>query len=146
VITGQDVVQWLTTKGNIGSTREAEAIGEALVNAGLLIPVVMGLYPTVPARLGAVSVWEVPGPQLCSSPTYIYIYPGTSSVSNKPRAIYTLFGDVISTSIPTYIKRGSAPSSSSTTNNSSAESNSEAFVEYQIRVSNSTEEWTVFRR
>lgn len=147
-MTGQDVVKWLTTKGNIGSTREAEAIGEALVNAGLLIPVVMGLYSTVPARLGPVSTWEVPGPLLCNSPTYIYIYPGTSSVSNRPRAIYTLFGDIISTSISAYTKRSNAvPTSGAATGSvNSSEANTEAYVEYQIQVSNSTEEWTVFRR
>jgi hypothetical protein len=168
-------VQWLTAKGNaaemeydylisltcllvhflpigsVATVKEAELIGDGLVGASLLVPVVLGLSPASAADSSrAVSFPAVSAHpswsgarntnpflsrhqsadtaadgacRFCGQATYIYTYPGASGSSGlkKNRRVFTLFGDVISVSIPSMVKR-MAPAVTSTASLSSSRS------------------------
>lgn len=138
-VTGADIVDWLIKKGSIGTVKEAESIGEGLVNIGRLIPVCLGITTIHPrassqalsihgeldgatspamedivnnpkdsgsAYIGCMDSMEDLAVKFCNSTTYIYTYPGPAKqnlLKNKP--LFTLFGDVISVSIPNLLHR-----------------------------------------
>lgn len=127
----------LSTIGSVSSLKEAEIIGEGLVNAGLLIPICLGLYPSNAdpnfSKTSPLSI-KLPGSMLSSiqseqnigvsnttnkfssSTAYIYTYPGTINNNSSTKKVkFALFGDVIAANISSIVKRTAAPSAGSLT-------------------------------
>ena len=137
--------------GSIGSVKEAESIGEGLVNIDRLIPVCLGVTQdrehiaasgalyfdsntntcggeggSLDTGLDSAITTSTTSPAMkgdskysggmrnrgefvdkfCNSTTYIYTYPGPAKQTPlKSKPLFTLFGDVISVSIPGLVCR-----------------------------------------
>lgn len=155
--------------GSIGSVKEAESIGEGLVNVGRLIPVCLGLlagserHPTgsgnaghhsdsflttdargdknsSPPPLGTiVGVGEDLGSKFLNSPTYIYVYPSpTKSNPQRSKAPFSLFGDVISVTIPGMVRRATPSADEYATNSFLDEKSDNHSYSFELRDSTSS--------